>query len=278
MDFLDAIKLNLFASEIFVFTPKGDIITMPANCTALDFAFQIHTFLGTHCIGAKVNHRLVPLSQQLKGGDQVEIITSPSQHVHRDWLNYVTTAKARNKIQSLLRKQEREQARAGEEILKAWLEQNGLTITTQSLDRLRESHMSGTNERLLIDIANGDITLDQRDLNCVLYGPKNADNKLHKRGWRRYVPFMKAKEPKKITERDIIYTISLRGIDRKGMLKDVSTLLYEQFDINILKLNIQTNDGIFSCEAVFKVRDNTILDTIIQKMKEIEGIKKVQKK
>ena len=89
---------------------------------------------------------------------------------------------------------------------------------------------------------------------------------------------MKAKEPKKITERDIIYTISLRGIDRKGMLKDVSTLLYEQFDINILKLNIQTNDGIFSCEAVFKVRDNTILDTIIQKMKEIEGIKKVQKK
>ena len=278
MDFLDAIKLNLFASEIFVFSPKGDIITMPANCTALDFAFQIHTFLGTHCIGAKVNHRLVPLSQQLKGGDQVEIITSPSQHVHPDWLNYVTTAKARNKIQSLLRKQEREQARAGEEILKAWLEQNGLTITTQSLDRLRESHMSGTNERLLIDIANGDITLDQRDLNCVLYGPKNADNKLHKRGWRRYVPFMKAKEPKKITERDIIYTISLRGIDRKGMLKDVSTLLYEQFDINIQKLNIQTNDGIFSCEAVFKVRDNTILDTIMQKMKEIEGIKKVQKK
>ena len=177
-----------------------------------------------------------------------------------------------------MRKQEREQARAGEEILKAWLEQNGLTITTQSLDRLRESHMSGTNERLLIDIANGDITLDQRDLNCVLYGPKNADNKLHKRGWRRYVPFMKAKEPKKITERDIIYTISLRGIDRKGMLKDVSTLLYEQFDINIQKLNIQTNDGIFSCEAVFKVRDNTILDTIMQKMKEIEGIKKVQKK
>lgn len=76
MDFLDAIKLNLFASEIFVFTPKGEIKTMPAGCTALDFAFQIHTFLGSHCIGAKVNHKLVPLSHKLQSGDQVEILTS----------------------------------------------------------------------------------------------------------------------------------------------------------------------------------------------------------
>ena len=76
MDFLDTIKLNLFASEIFVFTPKGEIKTMPANCTALDFAFTIHTFLGSHCIGAKVNHKLVPMSHKLKSGDQVEILTS----------------------------------------------------------------------------------------------------------------------------------------------------------------------------------------------------------
>nr|MCR5198889.1 RelA/SpoT family protein [Prevotella sp.] len=81
MDFLDAIKLNLFASEIFVFTPKGEIKTMPAGCTALDFAFSIHTFLGSHCIGAKVNHKLVPLSHKLQSGDQVEILTSKSQHV-----------------------------------------------------------------------------------------------------------------------------------------------------------------------------------------------------
>ena len=86
MDFLDSIKLNLFASEIFVFTPKGEIKTMPANCTALDFAFQIHTFLGSHCIGAKVNHKLVPLSHKLSSGDQVEIITSNSQHVLPSWV------------------------------------------------------------------------------------------------------------------------------------------------------------------------------------------------
>ena len=94
MDFLDSIKLNLFASEIFVFTPKGEIKTMPANCTALDFAFQIHTFLGSHCIGAKVNHKLVPLSHKLSSGDQVEIITSNSQHVLPSWVNFVSTAKA----------------------------------------------------------------------------------------------------------------------------------------------------------------------------------------
>ena len=83
MDFLDAIKLNLFASEIFVFTPKGEIKMMPAGCTALDFAFQIHTFLGSHCIGAKVNHKLVPLSHKLQSGDQVEILTSKAQRVEK---------------------------------------------------------------------------------------------------------------------------------------------------------------------------------------------------
>ena len=89
MDFLDTIKLNLFASEIFVFTPKGEIKTMPAGCTVLDFAFLIHTFLGTHCIGAKVNHKLVPLSHKLQSGDQVEILTSKSQHVQPSWINFV---------------------------------------------------------------------------------------------------------------------------------------------------------------------------------------------
>jgi GTP pyrophosphokinase len=98
MDFLDSIKLNLFASEIFVFTPKGEIKTMPAGCTALDFAFQIHTFLGSHCIGAKVNHKLVPLSHKLNSGDQVEILTSKSQHVQPSWINFVSTAKARAKF------------------------------------------------------------------------------------------------------------------------------------------------------------------------------------
>ena len=121
MDFLDTIKLNLFASEIFVFTPKGEIKTMPAGCTALDFAFSIHTFLGSHCIGAKVNHKLVPLSHKLNSGDQVEILTSKSQHVSAEWINFVSTAKAKAKIQAILRRDNREVQRQGEELLNAFL-------------------------------------------------------------------------------------------------------------------------------------------------------------
>ena len=95
IDFLDTIKLNLFASEIFVFTPKGDLKTMPQNSTALDFAFSLHTDIGSHCIGAKVNHKLVPLSHKLQSGDQVEILTSKSQRVQPEWEVYATTARAR---------------------------------------------------------------------------------------------------------------------------------------------------------------------------------------
>lgn len=116
--FLDTIKLNLFASEIFVFTPKGEIKTMPQNCTALDFAFSIHTFLGSHCIGAKVNHKLVPLSHKLQSGDQVEILTSKSQHVQPSWINFATTAKAKAKIQAILKREQRGMQQAGEEMLR----------------------------------------------------------------------------------------------------------------------------------------------------------------
>ncbi len=105
IDFLDTIKLNLFASEIFVFTPKGELKTMPQNSTALDFAFSLHTDIGSHCIGAKVNHKLVPLSHKLQSGDQVEILTSKSQRVQPQWEVFATTARARAKIAAILRKE-----------------------------------------------------------------------------------------------------------------------------------------------------------------------------
>ena len=140
MDFLDTIKLNLFASEIFVFTPKGEIRTLPAGCTALDFAFSIHTFLGSHCIGAKVNHKLVPLSHKLNSGDQVEILTSKSQHVSPTWINFVSTAKAKAKIQAILRRDNREVQREGEEILNNFLVQNGFEPSVSLTDQLTEFH------------------------------------------------------------------------------------------------------------------------------------------
>ncbi len=113
VDFLDTIKLNLFAMEIFVFTPKGDIKTLPQGATALDFAYILHTDIGDTCLGAKVNHRLVPLSQKLNSGDQIEILTSATQKPQPEWLNYVTTAKARTKIEAALRREKRTIAKAG---------------------------------------------------------------------------------------------------------------------------------------------------------------------
>jgi len=136
MDFLDTIKLNLYASEIFVFTPKGEIKTLPQNATALDFAYEIHTNVGDKCIGAKVNHQLVPLSYKLSSGDQIEILTSRSQSPYQDWLNYVTTAKAKTKIELSLKKQKKEKIKQGEKLLEEWLKKAQIEFSNPILDKL----------------------------------------------------------------------------------------------------------------------------------------------
>ncbi len=136
LDFLDTVKLNLFASEIFVFTPKGDIKTLPQGATALDFAYELHTNVGNQCIGAKVNHKLVPLSHKLNSGDQVEILTSRSQSPHPEWMNFVTTAKARTKIEVALRKKRKEDIRKGEEIAEDFLKRSDMPSDHSVLDRL----------------------------------------------------------------------------------------------------------------------------------------------
>jgi GTP pyrophosphokinase len=117
LDFIDEFKLNLFSDEIFVFTPGGDLRKLPSGSTALDFAFDIHTDIGSHCIGAKVNHKLVPLSHTLKSGDQVEILTSSKQKPKEDWLTYVVTARAKSKIKAVLKEDRRKLAEEGKEIL-----------------------------------------------------------------------------------------------------------------------------------------------------------------
>lgn len=116
MDFIDDFKLNLFSDEIFVFTPKGDLKTLPVGATALDFAFEIHSDIGERCIGAKLNHKLVPLSYVLNSGDQVEILTSSKQNPKEDWLEFVVTAKAKSKIKSVLKEQRKQISADGKEI------------------------------------------------------------------------------------------------------------------------------------------------------------------
>ena len=184
IDFLDTIKLNLFASEIFVFTPKGDIKTMPQHSTALDFAFTIHTFLGSHCIGAKVNHKLVPLSHELQSGDQVEILTSKSQHIQPSWTNFVTTAKAKAKILSILKKERRSRQQAGEEMVHEFLTQNKIANTPENLQKICILHKVAIPEELYVEVALKNVTLGEDDKNLFIEKPTGAN------GWKKLInPF-----------------------------------------------------------------------------------------
>ena len=359
MDFLDAIKLNLFASEIFVFTPKGEVKTMPANCTVLDFAFQIHTFLGSHCIGAKVNHKLVPLSHKLNSGDQVEVLTSKSQHVQPDWINFVSTAKAKAKIQAILRRDNRETQKKGEETLKQWLQTNEIELSTSVLDQLCSFHDVQKPEELFLGLGNRTILLGEKDIN-ELHG-KSQKNESSGGGWRKFVPFLgKSKDKKKtvppsdkklvvgkefnkkipcvISEKTIgMYilptcchaipgddilgyidnknqveihnracpvanrlkssfgnrildakwdmhkvlffdaTIQIRGIDRKGMLHDISEVISEKLDVNIHRITINADEGIYDGKIEIRVHDRSEVQEIVNALKKIDDLKEVKR-
>ena len=136
IDFIDDFKLNLFADEIFIFTPSGDLKTMPSGSTALDFAFEIHTDIGSRCIGAKINHKLVPISHKLHSGDQVEILTSTKQHPKEDWLGFVVTAKAKSKIKAALKEQKRKLAEDGKEKLDRRLKHMKVNMATFNINDL----------------------------------------------------------------------------------------------------------------------------------------------
>ena len=185
IDFLDTIKLNLFASEIFVVTPKGEFKTMPAGCTVLDFAFSIHTFLGTHCIGAKVNHKLVGISHVLQSGDQVEILTSKNQKVDKKWIEISTTAKAKGKIQAILRREEREKQKIGEDILNEFFQKHEKEPNSVNISKLCQFHSLATREELLSAIGSQTITLGDADLNAL------NEMTQKKRKWKKYLKIFK---------------------------------------------------------------------------------------
>ncbi len=136
VDFLDTIKLNLFSSEIFVFTPKGDLQRLPSGATVLDLAFAIHTELGMHCIAGKINHRLVPLSYRLDSGDQVEIITSDSQSPQAEWMEFCHTAKAQSRLRSILRKDRKTLAERGEKLYHDFIAKEGMKPSKEMMQKI----------------------------------------------------------------------------------------------------------------------------------------------
>ena len=158
LDFIDDFKLNLFADEIFVFTPKGEMRSMPVNSTALDFAFDVHSEIGTKCIGAKVNHKLVPLSHKLNSGDQVEILTSNKQTPKLDWMNFVVTAKAKSRIKEFLKEEKTKLVDKGREEIRAKMHQYKLEFNEPTLKRFAAFLKLPDSSELFYRMAMGTLT------------------------------------------------------------------------------------------------------------------------
>jgi guanosine-3',5'-bis(diphosphate) 3'-pyrophosphohydrolase len=159
LDFIDDFKMNLFSDEIFIFTPSGELRTLPAGATTLDFAFDIHSQIGAACIGAKVNHRLVPLSHELKSGDQVEIITSTKQKPKSDWLDFVVTARAKTKIKTSLKEEHKITAIDGKEILQRKFRQLKAGFNGENVTILVNHYKLDSATELYYRIAKGNIDL-----------------------------------------------------------------------------------------------------------------------
>ena len=350
IDFLDTIKLNLFASEIFVFTPKGELKTMPQNSTALDFAFSLHTDIGSHCIGAKVNHKLVPLSHKLQSGDQVEILTSKSQRVQPQWEVFATTARARAKIAAILRKERKANQKIGEEILNEFLKKEEIRPEETVIEKLRKLHNAKNEEELLAAIGSKAIVLGEAD--------KNELKEKQTSNWKKYLTFsfgnskekQEEKEPQekekinpkevlKLTEESLqkkyimaecchpipgddvlgyvdendriiihkrqcpvaaklkssygnrilatewdthkelsfLVYIYIKGIDNMGLLNEVTQVISRQLNVNIRKLTIETEDGIFEGKIQLWVHDVDDVKTICNNLKKIQNIKLVSR-
>lgn len=160
LEFINDFKLNLFSEEIFVFTPKGELKTLPIGSSALDFAFDIHSEVGMSCIGAKVNNKLVPLSYKLKSGDQIEILSSAKQKPKEDWLNFVVTAKARSKVKSALKEEKRIVADEGKEILDKKLKSLKMALDGNVINNLIKHYKMNSQLDLYFGIGEGLIKLD----------------------------------------------------------------------------------------------------------------------
>lgn len=176
IDFLDDFKLNLFAEEVFVFTPKGELRKLPANSTALDFAFDIHSDIGYKCIGAKVNNKLVPIYHSLSNGDQVEILTASRQKPSDDWINHVVTAKAKSRIKHILREEKRKTADEGKEMLERKFRHNKISFNNDNINYLASYYKFPSSLDLFYAVATEKFDKEKLDLKLV-FDPKTKNQK-----------------------------------------------------------------------------------------------------
>lgn len=339
-DLLDSFKLDLYHKEIFIFTPKGELKVLPNGATSLDFAYSVHSNIGDRCLGAKVNNRLVPLSHKLQSGDQVEIITSVNQKPKPDWLEFVTTSRAKSKIKNALNNEKRKISEDGKEILFRKLRHLKINPTENEINNLQKHFSLQTSQDLFYNIAIGRIdnkelkkyvesksvinTIINRfrrnttpkiiqpkeDLNydALVFGDDesklnytlakccnpipgdsvfgfvsiNQGIKVHKQDCSNAIS-MRANYDYRVlkakwidsSQKIFFANINIKGIDKMGLLSEITKMISENLHINISSFNISSNDGIFDGKIKLEVKNTAQLEILLKNLKKIEGITKV---
>jgi len=356
IDFLDTLKLNLFASEIVVFTPTGDLLTLPAGATVLDVAYTLHSELGNRCIAGKVNHKLEPLSHRLSSGDQVEILTSHTQTPKEEWLSFLTTAKAKTRLRKELRRERQPMIDKGQEIFDRFIAESNITLNNQVMTKILGTYQVSSKDQLFYRLGTGEASIDDylnvntsrsakslisRLLRLGFGGkPKPApaepepieapsaakiDTKkpytlrYDSEGKRNFVladccrpipgdnvmgfitdfgqveihsltcpraQVLKAGYGSRILaveweEKSVPATfetkVHIEGIDRHGILSELTSKLSDDMAVDIRSLDIRAKEEVFTCDLTVKVSNTEAVDTLCRSVLKIKGIRKAER-
>ena len=346
IDFVEDFKLNLYAKEIFVFTPKGDLKSLPQGATALDFAFFIHSEIGKKTRGVRVNDRLVPLSKVLKSGDQIEVITSENIKPSSNWLDFVVTARARSIIKSSINEEKKTHAEEGKEILRRKLKPLKITLNDKTIQQMLDYFKFENSQDLYYRIGIG--TLDNKKLKEFANEYNNTLLNFFKRRSRKSNPipntdanqitekydqlvFGKEKEPLahsfasccrpipgdavfgfitvnegiKVHHKECPNALALQsnfayriipakwvdssaqefnavlnlsGIDKKGLVNEVTRMISNNKSVNINKINFDSEDSYFTGIIHVSVPNKNVLNKLVQNLSKVNGIDKIVRK
>ena len=362
IDFLDTLKLNLFASEIVVFTPKGELITLPANSTVLDFAFSLHSEIGSRCIAAKVNHKLVPLSSKLRSGDQVEVLTSQSQTPKPEWLDFLATAKGRTRLRAALRRERQPVIAKGRKLYEEFMKAHEITESNRILTKLMGHYHAANREELyymlgreeivfddttakhLKQISSGKSSLLGRVLRIPFVGPKNKDNDENNNGQpaddkspvrpdinrkavyelqsdKKHANYIAAEcclpipgdnvfgfirddgqveihnidcpraqalkagygqrllttRWASVREGRFQVRVEIEGIDRFGILRELTSVISSQMSIDIRALSIEAQNEVFHANMTVSVETSEVVTRLCDRIGKIDGVKRVRR-
>ncbi|SIO43782.1 GTP pyrophosphokinase [Epilithonimonas zeae] len=341
-ELLDNIKLNLYSKEVFVFTPKGEIKILPTGATALDFAFSVHSDLGTKCLGAKINGKLVPISYVLQNGDQIDILSSQNQKPKADWLEFVVTSKAKSKIKNILNSEKNQHTAEGKEILQRKMRHAKLNFNEEEINGLQKHLNLKTSQDLFLGFQNGtfdigDIkkyadgksilsNLFQRfrktsnkeqfvekvdsNLDMIVFGKDEEKLNYSFAKCCTVIPgdkifgFITISDGIKVHSESCPNAINLRanydyrvlqakwvnaesfknrikieieGLDRMGMINDITAVISGSMNMDMKSLSISSNDGIFTGNINLEVKNKSQLEETFKQLKGIKGVSKVKR-